>query len=575
LFDGKYLEWNQRRIKCIIDFYGHKFMYQRKILDLGCGQSDISGALYRLGGDITSVDARQEHLTIANKKFPGIKTVKADLDQGWPFGGQKFDIILDLALVCHLRDFEQHLINVCSSTTYLVLETAVCDSDDPNKCVIESENKGIYDNSINGVACRPTAAAIERVLTACGMTFKRMDSGRLNSPPFIYDWQVQNSGDTSIGKRRLWFANKTANPSQAMHVSPPAFTLTSSGPSALQNSYQPAPYRNPLLGDLARPPQPTPTPSSAYQPTAQYNAPPTTGNDDVRESTRRFAIITPENFSPPSVFSDISGTILPVTASARRWFKKISLFCPNLLAQRKMASLQGFAKSDDPPNIVICSLNYMVAGPRVWLEEWSNNALREEHISVLKRCNTIMTPSLINMQEILRAWPEANVVRTARPWPLLDVPVQGGNYFIYLEQDPALTRILFDSWLPYWGDLVVVGSKLKLPNFAKFISEHDDYIALLPYLLGSKALIHLSNNTYYMSGVEQLARGVNLPIITNNACQPDGSSVIQIPQDNVLTGETIAKGMTKFIEGPGKGQIQLSLSYNNQLHEALRLMMGV
>ena len=76
MFDGKYLEWNQRRIKCIIDFYGHKFMYQKKILDLGCGQADISGGLYRLGGEITAVDARQEHLTIAAKKFPGIKVVR-------------------------------------------------------------------------------------------------------------------------------------------------------------------------------------------------------------------------------------------------------------------------------------------------------------------------------------------------------------------------------------------------------------------------------------------------------------------------------------------------------------------
>ena len=211
MFNDKYLEWNQKRIKCIIDFYGHNFLYMKKVLDLGCGQADISGALYRLGADVTAVDARAEHLSTATKKFQGIKTIKADLERGWPFNGKKFDLVLDLALMCHLRDWEKHLSDVCSSTQHLILETAVCDSDDPEKCIILDENKGIYDNSINGVACRPSAAAIERVLTKSGMSFKRIDNSRLNSPPFIYDWKVKNNNDSSINNRRIWFCVKIEN----------------------------------------------------------------------------------------------------------------------------------------------------------------------------------------------------------------------------------------------------------------------------------------------------------------------------------------------------------------------------
>jgi SAM-dependent methyltransferase len=222
LFDGKYLEWNQRRIKCIIDYYGHKFMYMKKLLDLGCGQADISGAMYRLGADVTAVDARQEHLTTASKKFQGIKTVKADVERGWPFPNRKFDIILDLALLCHIRDFQSHLASVCASTNILVLETAVCDSNDPNKLVIVDESKAIYDNSVNGVGCRPSAEAIEKVLTDCGMTFVRMDNARLNAGPFIYDWQVQNTGDISVNRRRLWFCSKSGTravpPSQLARI---------------------------------------------------------------------------------------------------------------------------------------------------------------------------------------------------------------------------------------------------------------------------------------------------------------------------------------------------------------------
>src|SRR5271170_133102 len=102
MFDGKYFDWNQKRIKSIVDFYGYKFFYFKRILDLGCGYGDLGGVLYRLGSDVTGVDARQEHLKIVNKKYTGIKTVQANLDANWPFHGQRFDLILDLGLMCHL-----------------------------------------------------------------------------------------------------------------------------------------------------------------------------------------------------------------------------------------------------------------------------------------------------------------------------------------------------------------------------------------------------------------------------------------------------------------------------------------
>lgn len=222
MFDGKYLEWNRKRIKAIIDHYGHQFMFKKSVLDLGCGHGDISGALYRLGADVTVLDARHEHLKITGKKFPGIKIVKADLDQGWPFIGKYFDLILDLDLLCHLNDYEAHLRAVCASATNLVLETAVCDSNDPYKNFPIPENKNIYDLSVNGQGCRPSAAAIERVLSECKFRFKRIDNDKINSTPYVYNWQSQNNDACDINKRRLWFAEKTV----AVHFPAPKPQLT-------------------------------------------------------------------------------------------------------------------------------------------------------------------------------------------------------------------------------------------------------------------------------------------------------------------------------------------------------------
>ncbi len=236
-FTGRYLEWNQKRIKGIIDFYGHKFFYFKKVLDLGCGYADISASLLRLGSDITALDARQEHLKMVNKKYPQIKTVKADLDNGWPLTGKKFDIILDLDFLCHIKNYEEHLRKVCASTSHLILETAVCDSNDPYKCVMIAENKGNYDLSFNGNGSRPTAASIERILTDCGMTFKRIDNAKFNSGPYKYDWLEKNNEECDYGNRRMWFAVRNDSPikfkdtPRPIKQSIPQFTVANIAPS--------------------------------------------------------------------------------------------------------------------------------------------------------------------------------------------------------------------------------------------------------------------------------------------------------------------------------------------------------
>jgi glycosyltransferase involved in cell wall biosynthesis len=213
VFDGKYFNWNQKRINGILDFYGSKFFQSKKILDLGCGYGDVGGSFHRLGADVTLLDARQEHLKVASKRYPGTKIIRADLDTHWPFQNNKFDIVLDLDLLCHLSDYEYHLRKVCSITDCLILETSVCDHDDPFKAIKTEEDKSSYDLSVNGVGSIPTASAIERVLSESGMDFKRIDSANFNSGQYKYDWIVSNDGNYNLNKRRLWFCTKSANAS--------------------------------------------------------------------------------------------------------------------------------------------------------------------------------------------------------------------------------------------------------------------------------------------------------------------------------------------------------------------------
>lgn len=233
MFNGHYFEWNQKRIKAIIDYYGHQFFTGKKLLDLGCGYADISGALHRLGAIVTAVDGRQDHLKMVSKVYPAIQIIKGDLDRGWMFFGKTFDITLHLGLLNHLMEFENHLKSVCNSTSFLILEAAVIDSDEMHLSEIVTEHKNNYDGSLNGSSLRISTGTIERILKDNGMTFKRMDQAKFNTKNYIYDWQARNNKHFSPNQRRIWFASKTN------HVSVQSNNIINSPnitPGILQNS---------------------------------------------------------------------------------------------------------------------------------------------------------------------------------------------------------------------------------------------------------------------------------------------------------------------------------------------------
>jgi SAM-dependent methyltransferase len=208
LFAGDYIDWNHKKIKFIIEKISHNAFFEKQVLDLGSGYGDVASAFSRLGADVLCVDARQEHLNLLTKKHPHLKTVNANLDKNWPFKNRRFNFVLSLGILCHLKNFEQNLRDVCESADNLVLETEVFDSDDPNKVIFVEENKKIYDWSFEGCGAKPSAAYIERILNECGMNFKRYDDPKLNSGPYKYDWQVKNTGNRLYGHRRFWICSR-------------------------------------------------------------------------------------------------------------------------------------------------------------------------------------------------------------------------------------------------------------------------------------------------------------------------------------------------------------------------------
>lgn len=578
MFNGVYLESNFKKIKMILDHFGYPFFNGKSVLDLGCGHGDIGAAFYRLGSKVVCVDARTEHVKLAGKKHPGITTMCVDLDKEWPF--DSFDIILDLDLVSHLKNFENHFRNVCNTTKHIVLECAVCDSDDPYYCPTLSENKLTYDQSFNGFSSRPTAAMVERILTELGFEFKRYDYSKLNLGKVIYDWRVHNTGTTDPNKRRFWIAKKKAHVKQVPTVIP---LVDNNRPIVPVGKLQVG-KKTSIYPALSAPPPP----QAIVRPTDAkniyvnnihgftYNHNNILNIDPIRNNSREFGLINKEKFIPTQLF-DLSGVILPGTISSRMWFKKIANFFPGIQVSHLARTLFGFNKSNAEPTLFMCSINNIFSCNRIFIEEWSNYSLTEEDINILKGCKTIITPSLINLQELQQALPNSNIKRLKRPWPFLNTAPHHGNYHLYFEKNTEATKNLLEAWDPKLGKLAVVNSTVKLPDFAQFVSDSEDYHAISGLIFGARSIIDISDNNYYCSGIIDLAKSVNKVVVSNNTYSSEEGKHIIISQDknkNILPGvEDIKASLNQLETSSLSGEFTYPTDCNTSLLESIKALL--
>ena len=74
-----------------------------KVLDLCCGQGNVSEALAHRGCDVTGVDFSSAMLSFANRRVPNAAFIHADA-QELPFAREEFDVVVSNLGVCHVPD---------------------------------------------------------------------------------------------------------------------------------------------------------------------------------------------------------------------------------------------------------------------------------------------------------------------------------------------------------------------------------------------------------------------------------------------------------------------------------------
>jgi len=554
-------DWIQKRIQAVINFYGSDFFIGKKILDVGSGNGTVARAFVDMGAKVTCLDARKTALDAIHNSNPSIRCIKADLDQEWPFHNDYYDLTLHLSTLNHLTYVEKHLQFLCQITNYMVLDVQVCDSTSPAKYILVKENRTNVNHSFNGVGCRPAPAFIERILTNNGMEFEMLQDSSCNSGRYVYDWVGKNSNSIQQGLSRMWFAKRhslraivepetiigpSRTPKQRIFPAPvlPPFQITEPNNNSTDGIFTGS------ISGVGNYPAPYSYSSSAV--------------DTIKRDSRDFGLITPETFSPKETFNTI-GNILPISSSSRLWVKKIEPFFPNITVHHLAHSMRGFKKSSTAPSVVMCSIDRIYQCNRIWIEEWLNYELTDSDIAILSSCGTIMTPSMLNAQAILNKIPNANVQNVERPWPSINVVAHPGDYYLYFEKNPQATKNLLNAWDAYFGKILIVDTKSKLPELASYLSDCLPYDTLFKYIIGAKAIIDLPENNYYMSGLLNTAKRIGVPVITNNSYEVDFGNHTLISQDKAFSKfpgpDNIRKAMNNF-----KNKIQTSRRTSDNAH---------
>lgn len=79
---------------------------RKKVLDIGCGTGRAIPELKHRGGEVVAADLSAKMLDLTSKKFPGIKTVVADIED-LPFEDESFDMVVAMFVVVHLGDLQR------------------------------------------------------------------------------------------------------------------------------------------------------------------------------------------------------------------------------------------------------------------------------------------------------------------------------------------------------------------------------------------------------------------------------------------------------------------------------------
>ena len=187
----------------------------KTVLEVGGGHGHLGAELERLGATVTSLDGRAENIRQLKKKFPNMSGYVCDVGSPELEKYAPVDIILAFGILYHLPRPDEFLERCARMSDILLLEGAV--SDLAQQQVVWVKERGFYDQSIDGIGCRPSPTWVEEQLRSAGYNQvidlspaggNRDGVGRSG----VFYWEPTGSGTGTrygdLGLRKMWVATK-------------------------------------------------------------------------------------------------------------------------------------------------------------------------------------------------------------------------------------------------------------------------------------------------------------------------------------------------------------------------------
>lgn len=106
-FDCHPGEWTKENFEYHMEFF--KPFIKGRLLDFGCGNGQFMGMVSPYCEDAYGIDVCEDVLEVARRKYPNIKVMVLDEEEGIPFTNNYFDTVCVIDVLEHILDTETTL----------------------------------------------------------------------------------------------------------------------------------------------------------------------------------------------------------------------------------------------------------------------------------------------------------------------------------------------------------------------------------------------------------------------------------------------------------------------------------
>ena len=198
-----YKEWRKKRIKFLVKVLGKDWFANKKLIEFGSGNGEISNFFKDIGSNVICCEGREELVKDIKRRHPNFETILLDNDTDWDdtFREKQFDLAIHWGLLYHLENWDRDLINVLKIAKIICLESEVFPS---NEDFIFKRKEFGHDQSIHNTGTYISSSKIEKIFIERNLKFKRFDSKDLNTSRYKYNWIASDDKNMEYWKRRFW-----------------------------------------------------------------------------------------------------------------------------------------------------------------------------------------------------------------------------------------------------------------------------------------------------------------------------------------------------------------------------------